>query len=142
MKESVCACDACKKMCRTQPCIGTPDDIIKIVEAGYQDKLKPSIWMTGMATRTYHRPVHMLQPKSLEDGSCAFLDENNLCTLHDLRLKPTEGKQSLHSDRLKSIDEFKESANYLTAMSWIDENGYNDPIFELIKAQKKLYGNK
>ena len=141
MQESVCACDACKKMCKTQPCIGTPEDIYKIVDAGFGEKLCPTTWLTGMATGTYHRPVRMLQPKALEDGSCAFLDENNMCTLHDLGLKPTEGRQSLHSDRLKSIKEFKESANYLTAMSWIDKNGYNEPIGELLKAGKKLSEN-
>lgn len=32
-------------------------------------------------------------------GPCTFLDENNLCRLHDLDLKPTEGRLALCHNR-------------------------------------------
>lgn len=55
-----CTCDKCKNMCEV-PCIGTPKDIEAIIDAGYADRLKETMWPDG------------------------------LCELHDRGLKPTEG---------------------------------------------------
>jgi len=131
MKESECSCDACKKMCLHQPCLGTPLDILKIVEAGHGDKLAGSVWLTGIVTETHDKPVQMIQPLKTEKG-CAFLDEDCLCTLHDKGLKPTEGKIAHHSDKI--VSDFKETINYKVAMSWIDENGFNNPVSMILKA--------
>ena len=139
MQESVCACDKCKKMCLTQPCLGTPDDIYKIIAAGHSSKLSLSYWLTGMVTDSFDRPVQMIQPKALEDGSCAFLDDQNLCTLHDLGLKPTEGKVAIHSE--KPVNDFKQTINYKVAMTWINKNGVNNPAAQLMQAASKSESN-
>lgn len=67
--EQPCTCDKCKNMCKV-PCIGTPKDIEAIIDAGYADRLKETMWM---------------------DGWCAFRQPDGLCELHDRGLKPTEG---------------------------------------------------
>lgn len=139
MEESVCACDKCKSMCLKQPCIGTPEDIYKIIAAGHSNKLSLSFWLTGLVTDSHDKPVEMIQPKALEDGRCAFLDDNHLCTLHDAGLKPTEGKLAIHSE--KPTGDFKETSNYKVAMTWIDENGYNNPAGLLMKAASKFESN-
>lgn len=44
--EQPCTCDKCKNMCEV-PCIGTPKDIEAIIDAGYADRLKETMWMVG-----------------------------------------------------------------------------------------------
>ena len=44
--EQPCTCDKCKNMCKV-PCIGTPKDIEAIIDAGYADRLKETMWMVG-----------------------------------------------------------------------------------------------
>lgn len=44
--EQPCSCDKCKNMCEV-PCIGTPKDIEAIIDAGYADRLKETMWMVG-----------------------------------------------------------------------------------------------
>lgn len=44
--EQPCTCDICKNMCEV-PCIGTPKDIEAIIDAGYADRLKETMWMVG-----------------------------------------------------------------------------------------------
>ena len=135
MTESVCACNTCKNMCLTQPCIGTPDDIYKIIAAGHSEKLSMSYWLTGRVTNSFDKPIAMIQPRALEDGRCAFLDDNHLCILHDAGLKPTEGKVAIHSD--KQLGDFKETINFKVAMSWIDAKGNNNPTAQLMEAASK-----
>jgi hypothetical protein len=122
-------------MCKKQPCIGTPKDILKIIMAGHADKLAQSTWMVGLVSGEINRPIKMVQPLALENGHCAFLDENDLCTLHDLDLKPTEGRLSHHDDFKNFSGTFRDTINFKTALSWVDENGVNDPILSLINAK-------
>ena len=87
-RESTCSCSTCQHMCRVAPCLGTPSDILKIAEAGHADKLLITGWAAGVP---YNIPmVPMVQPKMTPTG-CIFL-VNNLCTLHEDGLKPTEGR--------------------------------------------------
>lgn len=129
-----CACDACKQMCKHQPCLGTPKDILRIIKAGHASKLALSTWMTGLVTGTCDIPVDMIQPLQTENG-CAFLDSNGLCTLHESGLKPTEGKLAHHSDSQTEFQSFKDTANYKVAMTWLDEKGLNSPLKQLLKAE-------
>jgi|688.fasta_scaffold355883_3 hypothetical protein len=132
--ENECSCDVCKNMCKTTPCLGTPEDISKIMLAGYGDKLAMTNWGTGMVVGTNDTFVEMIQPCMTPSG-CAYLDEKGLCTLHDLGLKPTEGKLANHSE--KPVNDFKETINYKVAMSWVDEHGKNNPQDMVFKAAAK-----
>lgn len=86
--EQPCTCDKCKNMCEV-PCIGTPKDIEAIIDAGYADRLKETMWMVGYLA-VKEKPIAMIQP-TVKDGWCAFRQPDGLCELHDRGLKPTEG---------------------------------------------------
>lgn len=86
--EQPCTCDKCKNMCEV-PCIGTPKDIEAIIDAGYADRLKETMWMVGYLA-VKEKPIAMIQP-TVKDGWCAFRRPDGLCELHDRGLKPTEG---------------------------------------------------
>ena len=36
--ENSCSCNECKKMCTVAPCMGTPSDILRIINNGFVDK--------------------------------------------------------------------------------------------------------
>lgn len=115
-----CSCSTCKNMCRQQPCIGTPDDIKKLIDHGYKDRLLPTIWGSGLAFGIGVIP--MIQIKRLDVGGCPFFSKEGLCELHDRGLKPTEGKLCSHEP--ERISSFKESINYKTATTWTNNDNY------------------
>lgn len=83
-----CTCDICVGMCRRSPCLGTPEDIMRLVEAGYQDKLVPTL---NLGLRHLGYPAVGIIAPILTEHGCIFL-ENDRCTLHDKGLKPLEGR--------------------------------------------------
>jgi hypothetical protein len=129
IKESECSCDNCKKMCTT-PCLGTPNDIIKLIKAGYGDKLIGTQWAVGLICGVVNDTVDMIQPIQNENG-CIFRTKEGLCELHDKGLKPTEGKLAHHTDKMPNS--FKDTLNFKVAMTWVDENGVNNPQEMLLK---------
>lgn len=90
-KPSECSCDSCKRLCHT-PCIGTPEDIEKLINAGYGDRLAPSLWCVGMLNGLTRTPIKMIMPIREESGWCTFRLPDGLCELHEKGLKPLEGK--------------------------------------------------
>lgn len=100
-----CACEECQAMCQRRPCWPTPIDAARLIEAGYADRLMIDWWFDRVASKT----VFILTPaiagrESSEapaqpSGRCTFLDEQNLCQLHALNLKPTEGQLALCQNR-------------------------------------------
>ena len=113
-----CKCQDCKKQCVT-PCLGTPEDIERIIDAGYADKLAITDWAVGMLLGRMKEPIVMVQAIQTEKG-CTFF-ENGLCLLHDKGLKPTEGKLSHHSTKLENY-KFSKSLSYNVAKEWLDIN--------------------
>lgn len=110
--------------CTTSPCLGTPDDIEKIIDAGYANKILPTQWGAGILMRVCDFIVPMLQAKYDETkGSCAFLN-NGRCELHDLGLKPTEGKLSHHSISADNFD-MRKSLAWNVAKEWINPHNAN-----------------
>lgn len=114
-----CKCVQCKKQCSVAPCLGTPDDIEKIVDAGHGDKILASAWQAGIMMKVTKETVPMFQAAHTKDGCIFFKD--GLCSLHDSGLKPTEGKLSHHST---SPDNFvaKKSISWNVAKEWMDPN--------------------
>lgn len=117
-KPCECKCALCKQQCHT-PCLGTPQDIERLIDSGYVEKLEPTIWMTGMMMGVIGFSVPMIQAKK-ENGYCIFF-HNGLCELHDKGLKPTEGRLSHHSTK---IDNFKpsKSISWNVAKEWLNED--------------------
>ena len=92
-------------MCQHRPCWPTPDDAQRLVEAGYADRLMVDWWFD----RDKNKTLYLLTPAIMghesgeapahPEGQCTFLDEAGLCRLHDLNLKPTEGRIALCGQR-------------------------------------------
>jgi len=100
-----CSCDECKAMCERRPCWPTPDDAQRLIDAGHADRLMLDWWFDNEQDKT----VHVLTPAitgresgqapAIPSGRCTFLNEKGLCQLHDLSLKPAEGKLALCKER-------------------------------------------
>lgn len=111
-----CNCETCKNMCR-RPCWPTPEDAKRLIDSGYAEKLMLDKWIGGFDDSG--EDVFLLCPANpgyetsfapitrLHSG-CTFFDNGN-CTLHDLGLKPTEGKAAHHSFTASQSNELHES---------------------------------
>ena len=103
IEETVCNCPTCIEMCRRFPCWGTPEDIKKIVEAGFADCLSldcvPSSEYSGVSVFILYPAITGFEGRKAEfahRGVCTFLTKDNKCRLHTLGLKPTEGRVMDH----------------------------------------------
>lgn len=112
-----CKCKDCKKQCRT-PCMGTPSDILKLIEAGYVNKLSKTQWAVALLYKRHDSVILMIQATAGENG-CVFFHDG-LCELHDLGLKPTEGKLSHHSVTLENY-KFSKGLAWNVAKEWLSE---------------------
>lgn len=124
VKPTSCSCDQCKRMCRTL-CLGTPHDMIALIEAGYGDRLVPVTWVTGLLFGLTNKPVEMVQPRLEKNGWCTFY-KNGLCELHDKGLKPTEGILSGHTKGITP----ETSMMWYVAQTWLP---FQDAILDMIK---------
>lgn len=133
-KVTNCKCQKCKSQCRT-PCLGTPQDIERLIDAGYGKRLAPTLWAAGMIMGICKAPIPMIQAKAGEEW-CTFY-KDGLCELHEKGLKPTEGRLSHHS--IKS-DNFRpsKSISWNVAKEWV--NPANSDCIErvLFKINGKL----
>lgn len=105
------ACSGCQRgvdMCKHCPCIGTPDEIEKLMNSGYASKLMICTYSgTKESSRRSENPftenVIYLTPAKIgkeskttgiaEAGTCTFLIDDK-CSLHDKGLKPIQGKMA------------------------------------------------
>lgn len=126
-KPSACKCEVCRNQCRT-PCLGTPDDILRLIEAGHQDKLAVTYWCVGMFLGRLNYPIVMVQVVTTDKGWCVFYHDG-LCELHDKGLKPTEGRLSHHSLSHENYS-FSKSLTYHVAKEWLEKD--NIPVIEKI----------
>lgn len=93
IKISECSCDKCVSMCKTAPCLGTPEDIIKLTAFGYGDKIMPTTVSSPSALAFFHKPINVWALEfDKEKSQCCMLDDNGKCMLHAKGLKPLEGK--------------------------------------------------
>ena len=60
----------------------------------------------------------MIQARQEENGYCTFF-RDGLCELHDLGLKPTEGRLSHHSITKENF-KFGKSLSWNVAKEWMD----------------------
>lgn len=121
-KPCQCKCKKCKDQCHT-PCLGIPQDIERLIDAGYIDRLAPTCWGTAVMLGIDKEPVYMIQAKT-EGDFCTFYHDG-LCELHDLGLKPTEGRLSYHTIKKDSI-KFRKNVAYLVAHEWDNPDNADD----------------
>ena len=108
---SECSCEACVAMCERTPCLGTPEDIERLMDSGLMETLWFTEWHFGVP---HGVPViRMVQVKQLSTG-CPFLKDRK-CVLHDLALKPTEGRLA----SCKGPFHFAGHPSVAVALTWI-----------------------
>ena len=104
--ESICSCKKCVTMCQTRPCWPTPQESKKLIENGFLNKLMLDWWVGNNENIFVVSPaIKGYESKDapyLPTGVCTFL-ENNLCKLHDLKLKPSEGRMSGCNKNVSSL---------------------------------------
>lgn len=129
--EQPCACDKCKNMCEV-PCIGTPKDIEAIIDAGYADRLKETMWMTGFRLAR-EKPIAMIQPAE-ESGWCVFRRPDGLCEPHDRGLKPTEGVlASCKVVEEDNVPTYETSVLRAVAHEWVKVENFGDVMKVVFK---------
>lgn len=128
-----CKCQDCKRQCKT-PCLGTPEDVEKLIEAGYINRLGVYDWDFGRMFGSIDRSIEMVQAKQNATGCTFFKD--GLCELHESGLKPTEGKLSHHSTSLATF-KFSKSVSWNVAKEWISPE--NEETVERIFNKIKVY---
>jgi len=90
-------------MCK-RPCWPTPAGAKALIDAGYGNRLMLDYWAGSPAGRETENNTYILCPASpgregdsapfWPNGGCVFQNQNGLCELHDLGLKPEEGQRA------------------------------------------------
>lgn len=111
-KPSECKCEKCKSQCQS-PCLPTPYDAIKLIQNGFSNQLQVINWYSPYRKGD---DVLLIAPKQQENGYCVFF-QDGLCKLHNIGLKPTEGKLSHHSQNLNGFNP-KKSIGISVANEW------------------------
>ena len=99
MQPVTCACARCRAMCEFSTCLPTEAEAQQLIDAGYGDRLATYRWPDSP------RAVTGPAPKGKEgqtlattmSGACTFRLPDGRCELHDLGLKPLEGRLALHN---------------------------------------------
>lgn len=120
-KQVSCKCQLCKSQCVKSICLGTPEDIEKIIDAGYGDRIRPMGWGAGLLMNVTDHIIPMFQADD-NHGTCVFF-KDGLCQLHEKGLKPTEGKLSHHTTTVENLVA-KKSLSWNVAKEWEDPANY------------------
>lgn len=124
-------------MCERTPCLGTPHDILALIDAGYIDQLCYTEWAAGIVLGFTKKTIPMIQIKSYK-GACVFYHDGK-CDLHESGLKPTEGKLSHHDVTLRELLP-QYNLSYQVAKEWNDDN--IDVIQEIVQKMNKFLDSK
>lgn len=121
--ENECTCELCVDACKSAPCWGTPQEMDALIRAGYGKRLMMFVLPEGSFTKTperdFEQRVEVLAPAMTNKGKrlkcglrphtggsltvsassfgrCTFLNDKGLCEIHDLDMKPIEGRVEHH----------------------------------------------
>jgi hypothetical protein len=134
LPESACSCNRCQGACHIIPCIGTPQDILNLVNNGHTDKLIRTTWLAGV--RVGMPPVEMIQIRyDHQRRRCPMLTDQGLCSLHQDGLKPLEGKLS-SCYRPPGFDKSRPEPGQIIAAMWAEP--YFQPTVRLIERALSL----
>ena len=136
-----CKCQLCKRQC-----LGTPQDILRLMKAGYTTRLNPTLWEAGVLMGVVREPVSLIQAECLDgawgglldvgaNSHCTFYTKDGLCELHDKGLKPTEGRLSHHSIRLDNFKRNK-SISWAVVQEWLNPDNA-DVVEEIVRRYKE-----
>lgn len=113
-KPHSCSCNTCQNMCATVPCLGTPSNILQLINNGLVGRLGATRFAAFI---NYGKPiVDMVQAKRIHGHGCTFF-KNGLCELHDQGLKPIEGQ--IASCKVRTSD-IEKHPSYVVSQTWLD----------------------
>lgn len=128
-----CDCEMCSSMCHA-PCSGTPAEMVNLMKAGYANRLMcdnipdesgiPEIIKPALKGYEGKSAPYTISSRR----GCTFFKEGK-CELHDLGLKPIQGKLAHHNNNEDQIKEI----NLLLIFSWNSEG-----VDEAVNLWKKL----
>ncbi len=119
LKPSECSCRVCRQKCTEMVCLGTPDDIVRLINAGYTLLLRRVMMKVVMVHQRRVMDVGMIQLMS-DDNGCALFKDGH-CIVHHLGLKPTEGRYYLHPRNHKE-ETLMGVLTLAVAMEWLNDN--------------------
>ncbi len=91
-----CDCARCRQMCANSTCLCSPEDVRRLHEAGYGDRLARYTFPAGQAIGP--QPVGGGEQHSTTLGkACSMFSPERGCELHDKGLKPLEGRIAHHT---------------------------------------------
>lgn len=96
-KSSECACKSCRSLCALVPCMGTPQDIKAIIDAG-RGRILTRKWHLGSCCHGMP-PLDIVMVRNVEIGSGCSQFDGEHCSLHHTGLKPSEGKFANHAEQ-------------------------------------------
>lgn len=121
---SECDCHLCQQMCSRAPCIGTPQDIVTLINNGYIHELEQTAYSAGNAIGI--ETFISVQIKYADDHGGCPLFKNGKCSIH--HIKPTDGK--LASCKASNYyDRSKPSYLHLIAKAWESEENIERMVF-------------
>jgi Fe-S-cluster containining protein len=99
LPKSECSCNRCKKMCsESRPCWGTPNDMKRIIENGFTNRIMLDYYEGELDNKTI-KYTEIVTPALVgcegsrapfwPVGRCTFYTDDGKCEIHDI--KPTEG---------------------------------------------------
>ncbi len=97
MITSECSCSECQEKCKSRVCWGTPDQIEKLIDLGYTDKLMYDYWAGDFGSN--NGQVGIICPAMVgyegktapfwPHGKCCMYNSDGKCIIHEI--KPLEG---------------------------------------------------
>jgi hypothetical protein len=121
-----CTCPTCVAMCRCHPCAPTVNEARLLIKNGYAKRLMLKIWasrddphfaIVGLCPAIVGFECGVDPMKSYL-APCTFL-KNDRCELHNLGLKPSEGKFATH-DTTPAEEEINDKEIIKT---WLTDEG-------------------
>lgn len=109
-RPSQCSCPRCQEMCQITPCLGTPQDIAKLFDAGYAEHLCHTLWCGGLTIGVPE--IEMVQLRAVPGGGACPLFAAGRCTVH--AIKPTSGRLAYHVPC-----SLAESPDTAVALTWL-----------------------
>jgi hypothetical protein len=108
-----CNCATCVAMCR-RPCWPTPPEVDKLIDAGFGPRLMEDYWSGGFKAHDNDVPIICPANPGYEGEragwdmrlGCVLQDPaTGYCALHDLGLKPLEGRVAHHDGNSEGVHE-------------------------------------
>lgn len=135
VKPSTCDCPDCQSMCRNAPCIGTPADIVNLINAGHVHQLE--LTMFNALVHIGLEPFPSFQIRHELGGCPLFIDGK--CSVH--HIKPTDGKLASCKIEDQFYDKSKPTYYHLIAEAWNKPENENRMKF-IIKSVYKYQSLK